>query len=376
MTSIRPSSESQPAPAAADAVGTTGAASQQADDPLDVVVTIQHPAHVHFFKHAIRRLEGEGHSVHVFARDKAVTEELLTAFDIDYELLADQAPSSLSGLARTQLTYEGRLLRRAISIRPDVMTAIGGIAVAHVAPLVGARSVVFTDTEHADLINRLAFPFADRVVTPDCFHESVGDKQVNYPGYHELAYLHPERFEPDPQVPRDLGLDPDERYVVLRLISWEASHDVDADGFDDVTDVVERLEATGATVLITAEGDLPPTVADRQVSVEPHRMHHLLAFADLFVGEGATMAAESAVLGTPAVYVNTLRMGYTDELEARYGLLFNCQGSYRHQRALDVARRVLEDEVTDWTARRDSLLAEKVDTTETVLSMVADRGDD
>jgi hypothetical protein len=362
----------------ADVVGGSDATVDPAAvEPMDVVVTMQHPAHVHFFKHAIRRLEASGHTVHVFARDKAVTEDLLDASDIEYELLADAAPGSLTGLARTQLTYEARLLRRALTIQPDVMAAIGGVAVAHVAELVGARSVVFTDTEHADFVNKLAFPFADRVVTPACFHEPVGEKQTTYPGYHELAYLHPDRFEPDPSVPRELGIYPDERFVVLRVISWDASHDVDASGFDDVQEVVERLEATGARVLVAAEGDdVPPAVADRQVSVDPHRMHDLLAHADLFVGEGATMAAESAVLGTPAVYVNTLRMGYTDELEARYGLLVNCQGSYRHQRALEAAERILDDDATDWDAHRERLLAETVDTTDTVLEVLLDDGDD
>ena len=46
----------------------------------------------------------------------------------------------------------------------------------------------------------------------------------------------------------------------------------------------------------------------------------MLAFAGLYVGEGATMASEAAVLGTPAVYVNTLTMGYVQD-EERYGLL-------------------------------------------------------
>ncbi|MFB6163761.1 MAG: DUF354 domain-containing protein [Haloarculaceae archaeon] len=352
------------------ATGDGGAAAARRSS-LDVVVTVQHPAHVHFFRHAIRTLEREGHSVHVFARDKAVAVALLDAFDIDHEVLAGPAGASLAGLARTQATYEARLLRRAVAIRPDVVAGIGGVAAAHVANLVGARGVVFTDTEHAALVNRLAFPFADRVVTPECFDGDAGDKQVRYPGYHELAYLHPDRFDPDPSVPRSVGLDPDERYVVLRAISWDASHDVGAGGFEDVTDVVERLEATGARVLVTAEGDVPAGLDDRTASVEPHRIHDLLAFADLFVGEGATMAAESAVLGTPAVYVNSLRMGYTDELEARYGLLFNCQGAFRHERALRVATTALTADV-DWTARRDRLLADKADTTDAILTVLCD----
>jgi len=335
------------------------------------VVTIQHPGHVHFFRHAIRELEAAGHEVHVFCRDLEVVSELLEHHGIEYEALAG-GRGGLASLAMTQLTYEARLLRRARAIDPDVMTAIGGTAVAHVAKLVDARSIVFTDTEHAPG-NRITFPFADEVWTPDCYHGDVPGEHVTYPGYHELAYLHPDRFAPDPSVVAEAGLDPDDRFVVLRLTAWDASHDVGQGGFDDMADAVERLEATGAEVLVTSEVDLPPALADRRASVEPHRMHHLLAAADLFVGEGATMAVESAVLGTPAVYVNTLRMGYTDEVEARYGLLYNCQGSFRHRNALATAEAILDgEEGGDWATRRKRLLADKVDTTRVVLAALRD----
>lgn len=78
------------------------------------------------------------------------------------------------------------------------------------------------------------------------------------------------------------------------------------------------------------------------------------------------MAAESAVLGTPAVYVNSLRMGYTDEIEAKYGLLVNCQGAYRHQRAIDSAVSLLESD-TQWEKKRAQLLEERTDTTAVIL---------
>ena len=37
-------------------------------------------------------------------------------------------------------------------------------------------------------------------------------------------------------------------------------------------------------------------------------MHNALKYASLFVGEGATMASECAILGTPAIYVNSLKV--------------------------------------------------------------------
>lgn len=338
---------------------------------MKVFVTIQHPAHVHFFRNAIAELESDGHDVHVFAREKEMAVELLRRYDISHEVLAGTA-SGLSQLARVQATYEARLLRRAVQLGPDVITAIGGVAAAHVAKVTGARSAIFYDTEHAKLIQNLAFPFADAVYTPDCYTRNVGSKQVRYPGYHELAYLHPDRFTPDPTVVEDLGLDPEETFTVLRLVEWGASHDVGQGGFDDVRDVVERLEDAGSEVLITSERTLPSSLESRRATVPPHRMHDLLAFADLFVGEGATMAAESAVLGTPAIYVNTLTMGYTDELDERYELLFNYQQEDRHARALEQAVSILEGDA-DWQERRQRLLDDKVDTTDVILRAITGR---
>jgi predicted glycosyltransferase len=337
-----------------------------------LLVAIQHPAHVHFYKHAIRELQGE-YEISIVVRESEVATDLLDAYGFEYEVLG----KSGSGirLIAAQVLYEAKMLRHTREFEPDVMTAIGGSAVAHVARTIGAKSVVFTDTEHATLTNKLMSPFADEIWTPECFHADFGAKQVRYPGYHELAYLHPDRFSPDETIREEVGLGADEKYVVLRLVSWEASHDAGAGGIDDVGEVVDRLEATGTTVLITAEGDIPSRVRNRQVEIAPHRMHDLLAGAVLFVGEGATMAAESAVLGTPAVYVNTLRMGYTDELEARYNLLYNCQGAYRHEMAVDIAEAILSGETAhDWTDERNRLLEENVDTTNVILRALTGDG--
>ena len=332
-----------------------------------VVVTIQHPGHVHFFRHAVAELEKRGHEVHVFARESEVVVDLLEAYDLEYELLAGES-TSLFSLAAVQATYETRLLRRAKRLGPDVITAIGGVAAAHVATALGAKSIVFYDTEHATLVTKLAYPFADVVCTPSCYRGEIGAKQVSYPGYHELAYLHPDRFEPDPSVLEAAGIEPEETLAVVRLSKWGASHDVGQGGFEDPRAVVSRLEGAGARVLLTAEGTLPAGLESYRLTTPPERMHDLLAYADVVVGEGATTAAEAAVLGTPSVYVNSLSLGYTTELEERYGLVFNCNGEDRHARALETAVSILEDgDQSVWAERRQRLLEERVDVTDVVV---------
>ncbi|MBX0295758.1 DUF354 domain-containing protein [Haloarcula nitratireducens] len=337
---------------------------------MTVMFTIQHPAHVHFFKHAIWALEDEGREVHVVARDNEVALDLLDSYDIDYTVLANES-GSLAQLAVVQTAYELRSIRYALKVDPDVVAGVGGVTAAHTAAVVGAESVVFTDTEHATLINKITHPVADYVATPTCYTEDAGDNQVTYPSYHELAYLHPDRFEPDTSAFEDLRVDPDEKFVVVRLSAWDSSHDVGASGVRDIHDAVDRLEATGATVLITSEVPLPDDLERCRTLVPPEEIHQLLAHADLFIGEGATMASESAVLGTPAVYMNSLTMGYTDELEAEYDLLWNFNEDDEQDAALERAVAILEDAESDrWESRRERLLDDKQDATGVVLRML------
>lgn len=341
-------------------------------EQLTVCVTMQRPPHVHFFRNAIDALQAEGHKINVFVRDSEITTTLLDEYSIDYTVLSGSGGGSLPRLLGAQAAFEFRLVKRLRSIQPDVVTGIGGVSAAHAATAVGGRSVVFTDTEHARFSNTLMQPFAGTIWTPDCFHEDFGEKHIKYPSYHELAYLHPDRFEPDEDVLTNYGIDPDEEFVVVRMTDWDAVHDRGAGGMRDIKSVVNHLEMTGTRVYLTSEIAVGRDLERYQIPLPPSKIHHLLAAATLYIGEGATMAAESAVLGTPALYVNTLRMGYTDEIEARYGLLYNFQGAYRHEHALRTAESILlGDERQPWEKRHRRLLMDKTDATPHILRALA-----
>jgi hypothetical protein len=105
-----------------------------------------------------------------------------------------------------------------------------------------------------------------------------------------------------------------------------ASHDKGETGLtlDTKRTIIERLQAKGR-VFITSEGTLHPEWERLRVSIPPHQIHDVLAFAALFVGDSQTMAAEAAVLGTPNLRASTFvgRISYLEELEHKYGLTFS-----------------------------------------------------
>jgi len=329
------------------------------------LVSIHHPAQVHFFRYIIRELRADGHAVRVCVRDKEMTSELLEAFDIPHTVLA-QVGGSMPGLALSQVSYETRLLREAKRFKPDVMTSVGGIAISHVAPLVGAKSLAFTDTPSM-AARLLTSPFLDVVCTPVAFDGIVRGEHRRYDGYQELAYLHPNRFEPDTNRLNQFGVDPDEQLFLLRFASWQAHHDVGESGFSRRAKqtLVSILDDRGE-VYITSEQPLPVEFEAYELPVPSHLIHDLLAVSDLYVGDSGTMATEAAVLGTPAIRSCSMAdendLGNFIELEERFNLLYSFVDEGR---MIETAKRILANPESQsvWQKRRERLLAEKIDVT-------------
>ena len=338
---------------------------------MRILVDVGHPGHVHFYKHVIWRLQDRGHEVLISARDKDVTLALLDCFGFPYRILS-AIGNGRWGLVREFLQREWALLRLIREFDPDIVTEIGGLFIAPICRLLGRPSIVFTDSEPVPLDKYFTYPFASVICTPDCFMRDLGKRHIRYAGYHELAYLHPDYFRPDPTILNELGVSEGEPFIVLRFVAWKASHDMRQHGFsiEVKREIVQTLSRYGR-VLITSETPLSEEFELYRISVPPHRIHHVLYYARLFMGDGATMATEAGILGTPAVRSSSLAlsMGNFVELMERYKLVYSY---YDPAEALRQAIEFLEQEdaKTEWGRRREKLLAEKIDVTMFVCDML------
>ncbi len=291
---------------------------------MKILVDIGHPAHVHFFSSPMAAWRQAGCEVIVTSRHKEIAVDLLDALGIAHRPLSALGKGGVGGLARELLNRDRRLYQLVRQERPDIMVGIGGVFIAHVGFATRTPSLVFYDTENATLSNLITYPLASLVVVPACYRAWLPPWHLRYPGYHELSYLHPNRFTPDRGVALACGLAPDRPTYLIRTVSWQASHDLRERGWSEelLRQTVNHLKQSGK-VLISAEAGLPDDLAPYRYLGPPEQIHHLMAHLALFVGESATMASECAVLGVPAVYAAETGRGYTDEQEARYGLVRN-----------------------------------------------------
>ncbi len=327
---------------------------------MRILIDIGHPAHVHLFKNFTWIMQRKGHLVLFTSRDKEVTIQLLSAYRFDFFVFG-KAYKKIAGKIWGLIKFDFLLLKIALKFKPDILLSAGSMYAAQIAWILRKPHIAFEDTGNIEQIS-LYKPFSKVILVPSAFHKELGEKQIRYKGYHELAYLHPDYFQSDDTIFDILKLKKEEPFVIVRFVSWSASHDFGQSGFTTKmkAEIVHELSQY-AEVFVSAECDLPISLKKFQIKIPPERIHDVLAFAALFVGEGATMASECAVLGTPAIYVNSITAGTLEEQE-KYGLLY----SFRNPTGVlektwelinTPALRQIHQE------RRKKMLADKIDVT-------------
>jgi predicted glycosyltransferase len=325
----------------------------------NILIDLGHPAHVHLFRNAARDWQVQGHQVLFSALDREMILHLLQIYNLPYRVTYKRRPGKLNLMVelalRTLSTY-----KIARQFKADLFVSFGNPTVGLPARLMGKPYLALTDTDHATEQHALFKPFATVIATPTTFKPDLGPSQKRYPGFHELAYLHPDEFTPDPGELTPLGLTPGECFFVVRFVAWGATHDVGQKGLTlaEKRELLCELSAFGR-VLLSVEGDVDQEFAPLVTQFAPEKIHHLLAFATMYIGEGGTMASEAAVLGTPALFVNTLTAGNWFDLRDNYELLYFYSSG---REALEKARQLLNtpDLKGVWMERRARMLADKI----------------
>jgi uncharacterized protein len=331
---------------------------------------LNHPAHFHLFKNVIRILRAKGHLCFIYIRPKDVLENLLKEEGFDYEILALPSKkrkfiigSSITGL----LKKEFKLSKYVLKHKPDLLIGTDW-AIVHVGRLLNIPSLVFNEDDTiATPENKIFYPFAKTLIIPECCDKGMwGNKRVSYNGYHELAYLHPNRFTPDNNIVNEKS-GTDMPYIIIRLVKLTASHDTGKKGLglSIINKLIEKYK-NNYEFLISMEDNIMPELEKYRFRFNLNLMHHFIANAVLVISDSQTMIAEAAVLGTPSVRFNDFvgKIGYLEELEHKYELTFGIKTNKPDELIKKVNELLTMPGIkNDWYSRKRKMLGEKIDVT-------------
>lgn len=334
---------------------------------MNILIYLGHPAHYHLFKNVIKKLQDKEHNIHILIKKKDVLEDLLQSSGLEYKnILPEGRGDSKIGLLIGMLKREFRILTYAMFKRFDLYIGTS-VELSHIGKLLGIPVINVNEDDAAvvPLYARLSYPLSSVILSPQsCNNGKWENKSIKYPGYHELAYLHPNHFIPEKKIVENY-FSTSKPFFLLRLAQLNAHHDGGIQGLDRtfVAEIVNRLKPHG-NVYISSERALESEFEQYRIPINPKDMHHVLAFARIYIGDSQTMAAEAGVLGTPFIRINDFvgRIGYLKELEEVYRLGFGIRPRDK-EKIFDVLNSLLGPEEIEviFQKRRQKMLAEKKD---------------
>lgn len=336
---------------------------------MRVIVDIVHPADINFYRNAIRQLQKKNVDVTLIFRPlgniaNIIRKELpnmpFKSIGRHYSLI----PLKIYGIVERDL----KLLHYLRKVDFDIVTSFAGFYIAQASKILRKPSVLFYDDYEYKLNFNLCKLSASRFVIMPHTIPVTGKTIIKHNGLKELAYLHPKYFEPNQDVLKQFGLK-SQYYVFLRekeyvglnyrkqgLMLADIAEHIHYLGFDTIAmsyyeKTKEKLKNAGCTII-----------------EKPTDVHSLLSFAAFTIAAGDTMARESCLVGTPAIYTGNREMYANDEFIKR-GCMFK---AITKQSVINTIKDIMENDIKSYAMERMNyaIKHEWKDTTEIIIENI------
>lgn len=339
---------------------------------MNILVQLSHPAHFHLYKNAIRNWQNNGHNVYVLIKTKDILEELLQNSKIPYyNILPFAHRKNKLGILWDMLVRDWKML---VFCKKHAIGLLTGSTpeVAHVSKLLKLHSVNTGEDDMAVVpaFAKVTGPFMQCILAPiTCNLGNIEHKSIHYPGFQKLAYLHPKRFTPNEKVLTKYGIDVENPYFLIRFAKLNAHHDNGVNGIStEIAQKIIDILTPYGKVYITSERELESKFEQYRLQINPLDIHHIMAFATLYIGDSQSMAVEASMLGVPAIrfndFVGKKKIGVMEELEHVYNLTYGIS-SYQPEKLYAKIEELLAmpNLREEFQCRRKRMLEDKIDVT-------------
>ncbi|MCK9421314.1 MAG: DUF354 domain-containing protein [Bacteroidales bacterium] len=336
---------------------------------MNILFDLNHPVDVNFFKNATQQLAKEGHSIILTYRERGLLGRI-----VHYEL--GQFDPICIG------THKRNFIRK----------VIGQL-------LRDYRFLIFQKRKHIDLsvcfgptnaiaswVNRipyLAFEddaeykipfyhanlFATRHIMPDFI--KINKKNIfKFHGFKELAYLHPDYFQPNPDVLNKFNLEVD-KYIFIREIA-NVSLNYQKEN-PKIQQIIELLVNKGFKIVLSLENKKFVSRFEKDCIIleEPvEDIYSLIKYSRFVISSGDTLARESCLQGVPTLYTGGRIMAMnSDFIES--GCMIMREKTDEVLAAIDI---LLDKDIKKNTEKitHDRILNQWEDTTMVILKHIRD----
>jgi predicted glycosyltransferase len=271
-----------------------------------ILIDINHPAHVHYFKNFIKEIQTKNFEVIVTNRDLPIINTLLDSYGIDH-IIRNKRPIK-SARWKSMLYLLGMIrsvLKVSLKVKPDFYIGFASPACAINSFIFRKPGIIIDDTEHNHFNHKIYSTFCTDILTPFYFEKEINNKQIRFNAFVEQFYLNSKYFIKNKRI------DQSDPYCLVRFISFDAWHDIGISKNQDIEIKKELIYELSKRikVYVSSENDNDRTFEQYKLNTHPNEMHQIIANAQFVISEGATIACEAGILGVNYYYINPLQVG-------------------------------------------------------------------
>jgi predicted glycosyltransferase len=332
---------------------------------MKILLLLRHPVDTMICNRLKQGLEEKGHEIiYAVIEKENIIQEILDYQNIDYHYIG-HTEQGLTNKLLNLAKIDQSLFKLVKKMQPDIAFSTINSSMGQISKLFKLPIIGMMDTDSAGINIAITFPLYSRVLVPSWYRNSLfGTKVIKYKGYKELIYTHPNYFKPDISVLDELDLSKDDKIIVMRFSSLDATHDFGVRGIDRYRELllkrIKEFEKDGYVYISKTEKTLGKQFDKYNLNLHPSKYIDLLAFSTLYFGEGSTSASEAGILGTPWIFTLDYYAGNLFEQENRYDLGYKIPDI---KKALEKAKELFElkEIKTIWKTKSRELLNENID---------------
>lgn len=277
-----------------------------------ILFDLNHPVDVNFFKNTINILLKENFNVDVIYRPRGKLGDIAT-FELPikpipigkhYKKFHTKLVGQLVRDFKTYLFFSKKKYNLIVCFGPT--SAIS-------AKIKGIKYLAFDDDFEYKIPFYHANFFATKHIYPD-FIKYTNKRVIQFHGYKELAYLHPNYFKPNNNSLNEFGLT-ENKYIFIRHISNISLNYKGETG--DLNKLLEIIRKFNYKIVLSIEDKklVSSLGSDVIVLKEPiNDIYSLMNYSLLAISYGDTVARECSILGVPTIYLGARNMKMHDEL--------------------------------------------------------------
>lgn len=334
---------------------------------MKIVVDIAHPAHVNFFKKALRILSDQGHEVLItgLRRGKLprILENELGEYPITY--VGEHRGTKFSIIYEANIKKFFNLFFFALKHKPDFGLSVGSFNLGAVMKMFGKPNLQFDDDPE-----RPMNVFLEKLTSTRLFFPPITEEKGNVEtmkALKEWAYLTPKYFRQQTNELSKYSLEPG-KYIFVREVSCGSLNYQDQDA--NIVASFSRDFPKDVPVLLSLEDKetIDQYPKDWILLEEPVKdIHSLIYHSKMLVSSGDSMAREASMLGVPSIYCGIREMK-ANQLMEKKKMLFQATPDKAPALMADIISGALK--IKEQEAFRQELLKEWDDITEFIIDQI------